>query len=95
MTDFSKKNKTDPLNETRKKLRFRSWHRGTKEMDVLLGRFADEYVMDFDETELGQYDRLLKNSDPDLYNWVSGNEPLPPSEDSAVMQMFMNFKLTE
>lgn len=95
MTQNTQKNKTDELHDTRKKLRFRSWHRGTKEMDVLLGRFADVYVMGFDARQLGLYDRLLNNSDPDLYNWVSRNEPLPPSEDNEVMQLFMNFKLTE
>lgn len=95
MTQNVEKDKVDPVEARRKRLRFRSWHRGTKEMDVLLGRFADKHIHDFSEDEIIQFERLLNNSDPDLYNWVSGYEPLPPSENSAVMQKFLKFDLTK
>ncbi len=86
-------NKHEPLDAKRKRLRFRSWHRGTKEMDFVLGNFADKYVFDFESKQLDLYDRLLNNSDPDLYNWLSGNEPVPPAEDNEVMQLFLRFEL--
>ncbi len=95
MTQNNEQNKIDPLEARRKRLRFRSWHRGTKEMDVLLGSFADAHITNFSEDEVTQFERLLNNSDPDLYNWISGYEPLPPSEDSAVMQKLLNFDLTK
>lgn len=94
MTQNSQKNKLEPTDAKRKRLRFRSWHRGTKEMDCVLGNFADTYVADLNEKQLELYDRLLNNSDPDLYNWLSGAEPVPPSEDNDVMQMFLKFKLS-
>lgn len=95
MTQNAEKNKTEPLDAKRKRLRFRSWHRGTKEMDFVLGHFADKHVDGFSQKELALYDRLLNNSDPDLYNWLAGNEPVPPSEDNDVMQKFLKFKLAE
>jgi len=79
----------------KKRQMFRSWHRGTREMDMLLGRFADACVPDFNEGQVILYDRVLKNSDPDLYNWVTGKEPVPPSEDNKVMKKLMDFKCHE
>jgi antitoxin CptB len=81
----------DNISITRKRLIFRSWHRGTREIDLLLGKFADTHVPDFDEAKVEQYERFLKNSDPDIYNWLTKVEPLPPAEDSEVVQMLLAF----
>lgn len=67
----------DDLDTRRKRLIFRSWHRGTKEMDLLLGSFADQYIAGFSDDELGVYEQLLELSDPDLYNWITGVEEAP------------------
>ncbi|HYD16880.1 MAG TPA: succinate dehydrogenase assembly factor 2 [Patescibacteria group bacterium] len=75
----------------RKRLGFRSWHRGTREIDLLLGRFADGHLADFDAEQLGLYDRFLNNSDPDIYNWVTGQEPVPPAEDNRVVRLLLAF----
>jgi antitoxin CptB len=92
MQQVTENNKLD-TKLMRKRLHFRSWHRGTREMDMILGRFADQYLPSYEQAQLERYERLLKNSDPDLYNWLSGNEPLPPAEDSDVMQDFLGFEL--
>lgn len=81
----------DNIEIIRKKLIFRSWHRGTREMDILLGRFADAHLGDMDGAHLALYDRFLNNSDPDIYNWVSRAEPVPPAEDNAVVQLLLAF----
>lgn len=73
-------------NKRTERLRFRSWHRGTREMDLLLGTFADENLPAFSEAQLDQYEAILEISDPDLYNWMTGKEPVPPEEDTDVMQ---------
>ena len=73
----------------RKRLIFRSWHRGTKEMDLLMGSFADTHVPDMDEGELAQYEELLKENDPNLYNWISGREEPPANVRSDVFERFM------
>jgi antitoxin CptB len=67
----------DDLETRRKRVIFRSGHRGTKEMDLLLGSFADKYAWGFSEAELMAYERLLELSDPDLYNWITGVEEAP------------------
>jgi antitoxin CptB len=61
----------------RKRLIYRAWHRGTREMDLILGSFANKYVPGFAEGELSQFEAFLNLSDPDLYNWISGQEEPP------------------
>jgi antitoxin CptB len=55
----------------------RSWRRGTKEMDLILGAFADARLGGLDEATLALYDALLSENDHDLYQWVSGAAPAP------------------
>ncbi len=54
-----------------RRLRMRSWRRGTKEMDLLLGPYADARLEALSADELDLYERLLEESDQDLYLWVS------------------------
>jgi antitoxin CptB len=75
----------------RKQLVFRSWHRGTREIDLMLGRFADVHVPHLDAGQLAAYDRFLKNSDPDIFNWITGQEPVPPAEESDVTALLLEF----
>ena len=86
-----KKNKNEPVETARKRLIFRSWHRGTREIDLLLGRFADVHVPEFDGEALALYDKLLENDDPDIYNWVTGAEDVPDTENSEVLKLLVEF----
>ncbi|MDU8943901.1 FAD assembly factor SdhE [Ovoidimarina sediminis] len=64
--------------ETRlKRLKIRSWRRGTKEMDLILGKWSDRNLPEMDETTLDAYEALLDENDQDLYLWVSG-QAVPP-----------------
>jgi antitoxin CptB len=65
------------LDDRRKRLLFRCWHRGTREMDLILGRFADAEIADLSDTELAELERLLEVPDPDLYAAVIGDRPAP------------------
>jgi antitoxin CptB len=61
----------------RKRLRMRSWRRGTREMDLLLGRYADARLATMDLAALDHFDALLAESDRDLMDWVLGHSPPP------------------
>lgn len=61
-----------------KKLRMRSWRRGIKEMDLILGAYADAKLADLDPATLDIYDAMLSENDHDLYQWVTGQVPTPP-----------------
>ena len=65
--------------ETRlKRLRMRSWHRGIKEMDLILGGYANDCLATMVSDELALYDALLSENDQDLYQWMSGRISPPP-----------------
>ena len=60
-----------------KRLAIRSWRRGTKEMDLILGPFWDENGASLDAPTLKLYEDLLLENDQDLYQWVSGQADVP------------------
>ena len=78
--------------DRRKRLFFRSWHRGTKEADMLLGRFADVLMPTLDQAQLARYEALLENPDPDLYAWVTELRPVPKEFDTDVMALLKQVK---
>lgn len=81
---------TDEIIENkRKQLIFRSWHRGTREMDLIMGSFADENISNFTEEEIKLYDDVLQIPDPDLYDWVSGRKEPPADAMNTVLEKFI------
>jgi antitoxin CptB len=72
---------SDGLDERRKRLLFRCWHRGTREMDLILGRFADAEISGLSQDELTQFEELMEVPDPDLYAALTG--AMPPAAEYA------------
>ncbi|MBY0354599.1 MAG: succinate dehydrogenase assembly factor 2 [Rickettsiales bacterium] len=58
-----------------RRVRYRSWHRGCKETDVILGRFADERLETLNGEQLTIYEKLIDEQDVDIWNWLVGKEP--------------------
>jgi antitoxin CptB len=77
----------------RKRLLYRSIYRGNKENDILLGQFARAHIAEFTAAELDQYERLLETGDNDIFDWVSGQAPVPPEEDSPVVRKLLSFRV--
>ena len=75
---------SDGLDDRRKRLLFRCWHRGTREMDLILGRFADAEIATLGDDELGQLEHLIEAPDPDLYAALTGDKPLSPEYASVL-----------
>tara|TARA_A100001234_G_scaffold151373_2_gene133304 strand:+ start:179 stop:430 length:252 start_codon:yes stop_codon:yes gene_type:complete len=65
------------LEIVRKKLSIRSWRRGTKELDLILGRFSDENITKLDISELDLYEQLLSKDDHLIYSWLFEKEESP------------------
>jgi len=80
-----------PSDIRRKRLLFRSWHRGTREADLILGRFAERHLAGFDEGQLDRYEALLECNDADLFDWVGRRLPLPAPRDDDVMRLLLAF----
>lgn len=65
------------LDLRRKRAAYRAAHRGTKEMDLLLGRYAEARLPDMSETELGIFERLLTEPDPTVQQWIMDRHAIP------------------
>ncbi|MGE0564410.1 MAG: succinate dehydrogenase assembly factor 2 [Pseudolabrys sp.] len=70
---------------------FRAWHRGLREADLILGRFADAHLATLDDEELAQFDRLLEAPTRDLVSWVMGELPPPPQDDTPLFRRLFDF----
>lgn len=68
-----------------KRLRFRSWHRGFKEADLILGQFADSCLDAMSEAEVDRFEHLLDQTDREIYNWISGEASVPAEFDNDIM----------
>lgn len=68
----------------RRQLRYRSWHRGTRELDLVLGPFADAGLTALSAEQLDRYAALLENSDPDIFGWVTGRDPVPAVHEDMI-----------
>ncbi|NQV80886.1 MAG: succinate dehydrogenase assembly factor 2 [Alphaproteobacteria bacterium] len=79
----------------RKRIHFRSWHRGTQEADLLLGRFADRYLPTMDLDALDQFEAVLEVPEPDLLAWYLGQVSVPAAARSSILNLILNFKVYE
>jgi antitoxin CptB len=82
---------TEPRDERIKRLRYRAWRRGFKEADLIMGRFADSELAALDADGLEMFERLLGESDQDLYAWVTGRDAPPAEHDHAVLARLKAF----
>jgi antitoxin CptB len=79
------------LDPRRRKILFRAWHRGMREMDLIMGRFADSEISNLSEAELDEFERLIEVLDRDLLSWVTGEAQVPENYDSEVFRRLKAF----
>ncbi len=82
----------DPaVSSARKRLLFRSRHRGTKELDLVLGPFAESHLDRFSATELDSFAAFLDEPDTAIYDWLTGRAELPVRLDNEVTRRLLRF----
>lgn len=86
---------SEGLEPRRKKALFRAWHRGTKEMDLLLGPFADAKIGDLSDAEMSEFELLMEVPDRDLFQWLTGEAETPDNYDGPVFRAVRRFHLEE
>ena len=82
---------SEGLDARRRRLLFRCWHRGIREMDLVLGRFADTQLASLNEAELGELEGWLDIPDQQMFAWVNGAEPAPAELDTALFRRLRDF----
>ena len=82
---------SDGLDVRRRKLLFRAWRRGVREMDLIVGRFADSFIGTLDEGALDDFERLIEVPNDTLYAWVVGSGSIPMEYDNTVLSELIGF----
>lgn len=79
------------LDARRRRILFRSWHRGMREMDLVLGRFANAEITRLGGSELDDYERLLEAPDRDIFSWLTFEAETPSFYDTPVLRKIRAF----
>src|SRR5689334_25337095 len=74
------------LDIRRRQILFRAWHRGMREMDLIMGRFADAEIGDLSEDDLADFERLIEVTDRDLLGWITGEIETPSNYDTPLFR---------
>lgn len=80
------------LDTRRRKALYRSWHRGMREVDLILGSFADGEIARLDTGELDILEALMNEADGDILKWVTGEKPVPEAHDTAVFARILAYR---
>lgn len=84
---------SEGLDPRRRRLLFRSWHRGIREMDLVLGGFADAHIGTLSDAELDEYETWLDVPDQRIFAWVNGAQAVPAEVDTALFRRLREFHL--
>ncbi|MDI1345415.1 MAG: succinate dehydrogenase assembly factor 2 [Pseudolabrys sp.] len=82
---------SEGLDPRRRKLKFRLWHRGIREMDLVLGGFADAELSRLADANLAEVEGWLDIPDQQMFAWVNGSEVPPPEIDTAMFRKLRSF----
>jgi antitoxin CptB len=82
---------SDGLDERRRRLLFRAWHRGMREVDLITGRFADAHIASLSDAEMKEFEGLMDVPEPELLAWVMGARETPPQFDTALFRKMRDF----
>jgi len=77
---------SDGLDPRRRRILYRSWHRGTREMDLLFGPFVEAEIAALSEAELDTLEHLMSAPDQELYAWFTGAKEVPGGFDTALFR---------
>jgi len=90
---MNERKSSNNLEVRKKRILFRAWHRGTREMDLILGRFADATVGRLGEHDIALLEDLMEVPDNDLYDWITGAKETPAKYETALLKKLRSFHL--
>ncbi|MFM2281731.1 MAG: hypothetical protein RLZZ444_3962 [Pseudomonadota bacterium] len=86
---------TADLDPRRRRMLFRAWHRGIREMDLIFGQFADLELAGLEGEDLEEFERILAEDDTDLFKWISGEKPMPDHLRTPLFARIVAFRPEE
>jgi antitoxin CptB len=82
---------SEGLDARRRRLLFRAWHRGMREVDLITGRFADAHIATLSEPDVDAFESLMDVPEPDLIAWIMGQAATPAEYDTALFRRMCDF----
>jgi antitoxin CptB len=82
---------SEGLDARRRRLLFRAWHRGMREVDLVTGRFADAHIGTLSEAEVDDFERLMDVPELELLAWIMGLAQAPAPYDTALFRRMCAF----
>lgn len=82
----------DDLETLRRRLRYRAWHRGTREADLMIGGFVDAHIEEFSAADCAWFERLLNHADQDILDWMTGRKAPPEALGGSLMRAMMKLE---
>jgi antitoxin CptB len=83
---------SEGLDIRRRKILFRAWHRGIREMDLIMGRLADDSIEQLSEPELTEFETLMDLPDQQVLAWITGEADVPPAHDGPLFRRLQEFR---
>ena len=80
------------LDPRRRRILFRCWHRGIREMDLVFGQFAESELTRMSDAELNEFERIMAEEDNDLQKWILGAWPTPAHLDTPMFARIAAYK---
>ncbi|WP_312407769.1 succinate dehydrogenase assembly factor 2 [Rhizobium sp.] len=80
------------LDPRRRRILYRCWHRGIREMDLVFGSFAEAEIAKLSDTELDEFEAIMGEDDHDLHAWITGAQPLPADRDTPLFARVAAYK---
>ena len=77
-----------------RRLIYQSCYTGTRETDLLLGQFANKYLITLEDQQLDEYEALMSQGDQNILSWVRGDSKIPANLDGTVFLLIKDFKNT-
>ena len=77
-----------------RRLIYQSCYTGTRETDLLLGQFANKYLITLEDQQLDEYEALMSQGDQNILTWVRGDSKIPANLDGTVFSLIKDFKNT-
>ncbi|ABM45411.1 hypothetical protein X471_00252 [Bartonella bacilliformis str. Heidi Mejia] len=92
MTDFVV-DKNQQLDIRRRRLIFRAWHRGIREMDLVFGPYVDAHISKMSDKAISELEYIMSFEDRDLLTWITGEAITPPKVDTPLFRDVINYRV--
>ncbi|WP_142416808.1 succinate dehydrogenase assembly factor 2 [Bartonella massiliensis] len=80
------------LDARRRRLVFRAWHRGIREMDLIFGHYVDSHITEMNDKTLCELEYIMSFDDRDLLTWITGEIATPSEVDSPLFRDIANYR---